>query len=160
MIEVSQDVEEKLKSILNNHIKEEGNIISLLQDIQDTFGYIPEKIVDWFSQKLDIPESKIFGVATFYSQFHLQPRGKNIISICCGTACYVKGGIKIAERVLMELGLSYEGDTTTDKMFTVDVVRCMGACSIAPVVIINNRVYPNMTVNSTSRLIKKFKKEG
>lgn len=152
-------MKDKLNRLLEKYTTNDGNIISLLQDIQEVFGYIPEDTVRWFSKKLDIPESRFFGVVTFYSQFHLKPRGKNIVSICRGTACHVKGGSKIAERVQRDLGLGTEGETTKDGKFTIEVVRCVGACSIAPVVIVNNRVYADMTADNTSKLIKHIKKE-
>lgn len=152
-------MEERFYHILDVHEKRDGNIISLLQDIQAEFGYIPEEAVYWFSERLDIPASRFFGVATFYAQFHLKQRGKNIISVCCGTACHVKGGTKIVERIQRDLGLSSEGETTEDLRFTLEVVRCVGACSLAPVVIVNNKVYSEMTVDSISKLIKKLIKE-
>ncbi len=152
-------MEERFYRILDTYEKGDGNIISLLQDIQEEFRYIPEEAVYWFSERLDLPPSKFYGVATFYAQFHLKPRGKNIISVCCGTACHVKGGTKIAERLQKDLGLSLFGETTPDRRFTLEVVRCVGACSLAPVVIVNNKVHSEMTVESTSRLIKKLVKE-
>lgn len=148
-----------LNKILEGYIEKEGNVISLLQDIQEEFGYIPEDVVRWFSKKLEIPESRFFGIATFYSQFHLKPRGKNIVSVCCGTACHVKGGSKIAERVKKDLGFGSEGETTEDGKFTFEVVRCVGACSIAPVVIVNSKVYADMTTEGTLKLLKQLKKE-
>src|SRR3990167_7142255 len=105
MLEISPEIEKTLDGILNKHISDEGNIISILQDIQDAFDYIPEKTVDWFSKKLDIPESRFFGVITFYAQFHLKPRGKNLITACCGTACHVKGSEKIIDKLRKELKL-------------------------------------------------------
>lgn len=152
-------MEESLYRILDRYEKGEGNLISLLQDIQAELGYIPEEAVNWFSERLDLPPSRFFGVATFYAQFHLKPRGKNVISVCCGTACHVKGGSKIVERLQRDLGLTSEGETTPDGKFTVEVVRCVGACSLAPVVIVNDRVHSEMTVDSSSKLIKKLIKE-
>lgn len=152
-------MEENFYRILDAYEKGDGNIISLLQDIQTEVGYISEEAVYWFSERLDLPPSKFYGVATFYAQFHLKPRGKNIISVCCGTACHVKGGTKIAERIKKDLGLSSEGETTPDRRFTLEVVRCVGACSLAPVVIVNNKVYSEMTIDNASKLIKKLVKE-
>ncbi|MCX5718134.1 MAG: NAD(P)H-dependent oxidoreductase subunit E [Nitrospirae bacterium] len=152
-------MEKTLEKILKEHEEKEGNLISILQGIQDTYGYIPHEAVHWFSKRLNIPASRFFGVITFYSQFHLNPRGKNIISVCCGTACHVKGGSKIVERLQRDLNLNSAGETTKDGEITLEVVRCVGACSIAPVVIVNNRVHPDMTAEDTSKLIKKFKKE-
>jgi NADH-quinone oxidoreductase subunit E len=148
-----------LDQIISKYREKEGNVIFLLQETQDALGYIPEKAIDYFSDELDIPPSRFYGVVTFYSQFHLKPRGKTIVSVCCGTACHVKGGTKIAERVQRDLGVSADGETTADGQFTFEVVRCVGACSIAPVVLVNNRAYAEMTSESTSKLIKKMKKE-
>lgn len=152
-------MEERLNHILNMYEKQDGNIVSLLQDVQEEFGYISEEAVLWFSERLNIPASKFFGVATFYPQFHLKPRGKNIISVCCGTPCHVKGGTKIAERIQRELGLSSEEETTEDRRFSLEVVRCVGACSLAPVVLVNNKVFSAMTVEGVSKLIKKLKED-
>lgn len=151
MFEVSPEVKGKLNSILEKYIADEGNIISILQDTQELFGYIPEDAVSWFSKKLDIPESRFFGIATFYTQFHLKPRGKNIITACCGTACYVKGAERLINGAIKELGLSDNEDTTKDKEFTLERVNCVGACAIAPVVIVNKKVYGK---SSTDKLIK------
>lgn len=152
-------MEERFYPILDRYKMGNGNLISLLQDIQAEFGYIPEEAVYWFSERLDLPPSRFFGVATFYAQFHLKPRGRNIISVCCGTACHVKGSSKIVERIQKDLGLTSEGETTRDGNFTLEVVRCVGACSLAPVVIVNERVYSEMTVDSSSKLIKKLIRE-
>jgi NADH-quinone oxidoreductase subunit E len=150
---------ETLQEIVKKHREEDGNVISLMQDTQDRFGYVPGEAVSYFSEELGIAPSRFYGVLTFYSQFHLKPRGENIISVCCGTACHVKGGSKIAERVQRELGLSAEGETTEDRKITFEIVRCVGACSIAPVVLMNNKAYAEMTPDSTSKLIKKIRKE-
>lgn len=149
----------RLDEIIRNHREKEGNIISLLQDTQDALGHIPEEAIYYFSEELSIAPSRFYGVVTFYSQFHLKPRGKNIVSVCCGTACHVKGGSKIADRVQKDLGLTCDGETTKDGLFTFEVVRCVGACSIAPVVLINNKALAEMTADETSKIIRKLKKE-
>jgi NADH:ubiquinone oxidoreductase subunit E len=150
---------DKLENIVKKHMEKDGNVISLMQDIQEEFGYVPREAVDYFAEELGIAPSRFYGVLTFYSQFHLKPRGKNIISVCCGTACHVKGGSKIAERVQRVLGVDGDGQTTEDGEFTFEVVRCVGACSIAPVVLMNNRAYAEMTPDGTSKLIQKLQKE-
>ncbi len=149
---------EALNEILSRYISQEGNIISLLQDIQESFGYIPEDVVKWFSKRLGIPPSRFFSVATFYAQFHLKPRGKNIITVCSGTACYVKGAQRLLSTVRRELNLLGEEDTTPDRIFTVERVNCIGACSIAPVFLINKKVYGNATSDKLLREIKHLKK--
>ncbi|HYQ48338.1 MAG TPA: NAD(P)H-dependent oxidoreductase subunit E [Thermodesulfovibrionales bacterium] len=148
-----------LETIVKKHREKDGNVISLMQDTQEVFGYIPREAVNYFSEELGIALSRFYGVVTFYSQFHLNPRGKNIISVCCGTACHVKGGSKIADRVLKDLGLAADGETTADKEFTFEVVRCVGACSIAPVVLVNDKAFAEMTPDGTAKLIKQLKKE-
>ncbi len=150
---------DKLEDIVKRHREKDGNVISLMQDTQEEFGYVPRQAVDYFSEELGIAPSRFYGVLTFYSQFHLNPRGKNIVSVCCGTACHVKGGSKIAERVIRDLGIDGDGQTTQDGKFTFEVVRCVGACSIAPVVLMNNKAYAEMTPDSTSKLIKQLQKE-
>ena len=152
-------MKERLDQIIADYREKDGNVIFLLQETQDALGYIPEEAINYFSEELDIPASRFYGVVTFYSQFHLKPRGKNIVSVCCGTACHVKGGTKIAERVRKELGLAAEGETTEDRQFTFEIVRCVGACSIAPVVLVNNKAYAEMTADGTSKLIKKLKED-
>lgn len=146
-----------LKRILEEYRKNEGNIISILQDIEDSFGYIPEDAVGWFSKKLDIPASRFFGIATFYAQFHLKPRGKNIITVCRGTACHVKGSERLINRLLIELGIPPDKDTTDDLKFTVEKVNCVGACGIAPVMILNKEVHGKMTLDKLMKETKRLK---
>lgn len=150
-------MEETLEEILDNYKKTEGNIITILQDIEKNFGYIPEEAVTWFSKKLDIPASRFFGTATFYSQFHLKPRGKNVVTVCRGTACHVKGSERLINRLLMELDIPPDEDTTADLKFTVEKVNCVGACGISPVTILNQEVHGKMTLDKLMKEIKKIK---
>jgi NADH:ubiquinone oxidoreductase subunit E len=150
-------MEETLQKILSDYIANEGNIITILQDIEKNFGYIPEDAVNWFSRKLDIPASRFFGTATFYSQFHLKPRGKNVITVCRGTACHVKGSERLINRVLMELDLPPDEETTPDLKFTVERVNCIGACGIAPVTLINHEVHGKTTLDKLLKDIKKLR---
>lgn len=147
-------MEKTLEKILREYRANEGNLISILQDIENAFGFIPEDAVNWFSVNLDIPPSRFFGVVTFYSQFHLTPRGKNIITACCGTACHVKGSERLINGVKKELDLSDGEDTTKDKEFTIEKVNCVGACSIAPVFIVNKKVHGK---SSADKLIKEIR---
>ena len=147
---------EACERILDKYHSEKGSIIYILQDVQDAFGYIPEDVVFWLSGKLNIPASHFYGVSTFYSQFYLKPRGKNIITACCGTACHVKGAGPMISRIRSELGLAGEEDTTADNQFTLENVACVGACSIAPVLIINKKVYGNMSAEKASKTLKEF----
>jgi len=153
-------MEKILEKICTDYEKHEGNIISLLQNIQNEFGYIPEDAVIWFSRKLDIPASRFFGIVTFYAQFHLTPRGENIITTCCGTACHVKGSERLINGLLKELSLPEGESTTPDKEFTLERVNCVGACSIAPVVIINDKVHGKMSADNLMKEVKKLKESG
>ncbi len=150
-------MDKALKKILADFTKNEGNIISLLQNIQDEFGYIPEDAVYWFSRKLDIPASRFFGIATFYAQFHLAPRGKNIVTMCCGTACHVKGSERLLNGLKTELNLPEGEHTTSDREITIEKVNCVGACSIAPVVIINKKVHGKISADKLMKEIRRFR---
>jgi NADH:ubiquinone oxidoreductase subunit E len=152
-------MEKSLEKIYTDYVKHEGNIISLLQHMQNEFGYIPEEAVNWLSKKLDIPVSRFFGIATFYAQFHLTPRGKNIITACCGTACHVKGSEKLITGLMKELDLPEGESNTPDMQFTAEKVNCVGACSIAPVVIVNDKVYGKMTPDSLVKEIRKLREK-
>ena len=149
-----QDTREKILKVYHEN---EGNVISLLQDIEESFGYLPEDAINWFSEQLDIPPSRFYGIATFYAQFHLKPRGENIITACCGTACHVKGSERLINSLMRELHIPSGEDTSEDKKFTVEKVNCVGACSIAPVVIINREVHGKMTADRLMREIRKIK---
>jgi NADH:ubiquinone oxidoreductase subunit E len=150
-------MEEKLQGILDNYLANEGNLISVLQDIESEFGYLPEDAIYWFSERLDIPPAKFFGVATFYAQFHLKPRGKNVITACCGTACHVKGSERLINSLVKELAIPEGEDTSEDLKFTVEKVNCVGACSIAPVIIVNKAVHGKMTPDKLMKEIKTLK---
>ncbi|MDO8746084.1 MAG: NAD(P)H-dependent oxidoreductase subunit E, partial [Thermodesulfovibrionales bacterium] len=143
--------------ILKENIENEGNLISILQEIENTFGYIPENAVNWFASKLDINPSKFYGIATFYAQFHLKPRGKNIITACCGTACHVKGSERLINGVKKELNISEGEETTKDMQFTLEKVNCIGACSIAPVFIINKKVHGKAAADKLVKEIRSIK---
>lgn len=151
-------MEDILNKILQTYLQNEGNIITILQDIEKYCGYIPEEAVYWFSKKLDIPASRFFGTATFYSQFHLKPRGKNVITICRGTACHVKGSDRLINRIFMELDIPEGEDTSDDLKFTVEKVNCIGACGIAPVMIFNKEVHGKMTLDKMMKEVNKLKK--
>lgn len=150
-------MEETLEKILENYIKDNGNIITILQDLEETFGYIPEETVNWFSKKLDIPASRFYGVATFYAQFHLKPYGKNVITVCRGTACHVKGSERLIRGLRKRFNLQDGEDTTADGEFTIERVACEGTCSMAPVILINGKVCGKMTTDKLAREIKILK---
>ncbi|MGD0885125.1 MAG: NAD(P)H-dependent oxidoreductase subunit E [Thermodesulfovibrionales bacterium] len=153
-------MEEKLIGILEEYRENEGNLITLLQDIQAKFGYVPEEAVQWFSRELDVPESRFYGISTFYSQFYLKPRGRNIITACCGTACHVKGSERLINAALRELQLHDDQDTTPDGEITFEKVACLGTCSMAPVMVINKKMFAKMTPEKLKKEIKSFVKSS
>ena len=147
-----------LQDIITKYRERDGNIIFLLQETQEAFGYIPREAVDFFSQELDIAGSRFYGVATFYSQFRLKPTGKNKIVACSGTACHVRGSEKIINGLKRELGLLEEEDTTQDGKFTLEKVACLGTCSFAPVALVNGSVYGKTTTDVLVKEIRKLRK--
>jgi NADH:ubiquinone oxidoreductase subunit E len=150
-------MEKTLEKILAAHLQDNSNILSILQDVQENFNYIHENAVTWLSKNLNIPASRLFGIITFYDQFHLKPRGENVITVCRGTACHVNGSERLINRLLLELDIPPGEDTTDDLKFTVEKVNCVGACSIAPVVVLNKKVQGKMTFDKLIRSIRKLK---
>jgi len=148
---------EKLEAIYDRCIANEDNIITILQEIQHEFGYIQEEAVSWFSERTNIPSSKYYGVVTFYSQFHQNPRGKNIVTVCCGTVCHVKGASRIISKIREDLKLKDDQATTKDMMFTLEHVNCVGACSIAPVVLVNEKVFGKQSPTKIVTNLKGYK---
>lgn len=146
-------------SIIDELGCKESLIIAILQSIQEHYQYLPQEAFPYISKKLNISEASIYSVATFYKNFSLEPKGKYVIKVCDGTACYVKKSIPILDRLRKELGLSESKATTDDLIFTVETVSCLGACGLAPVLIVNDKVYPGMTPNKAAELLKELKDE-
>lgn len=154
------EVKEKVDEIILRHSSEKKELINIIQEIQKEYRYLPEDILEYIADKLDISHAKIYGVATFYENFSLEPKGKNIIKICDGTACHVRKSIPILNAIRKELSLTDKKRTTDDFLFTVETVSCLGACGLAPVITINEQVYPKMTPESVIELINNIKKEA
>jgi NADH:ubiquinone oxidoreductase subunit E len=150
-------MEERLEGIITRYRENEGNLISILQDIEHEFGYLREDAIYWVSERLDVPPARFYGIATFYAQFHLKPTGKNVITACCGTACHVKGSERLINSLVKELAIPLGEDTSADLKFTVEKVNCVGACSIAPVIIVNKVVHGKMTPDKLMKEIKTLK---
>ncbi len=131
-------------------------LIPILQDIQEVCGYLPEEELHNVARHTKLPVSRVYGVATFYNQFRLHPLGKHVIRVCRGTACHVKGSLDILFTLENELGIK-AGQTTKDRMFTIETVACIGACSIAPVISIDNEFHGGLTVKSVQKLIASYK---
>lgn len=146
--------------ILNKYENNKAYLIAVLQEIQSEFKYLPEDILEHVSKKMDINLSKIFSVATFYENFSLVPKGKYIIKVCDGTACHVRKSIPILNAMRKELVLSESKHTTDDMLFTVETVSCLGACGLAPVITINDKVYAKVTPDSAIEIIRTLRSEG
>jgi len=135
------------------------SLIPLLQDVQESVGYLSREVVAQISKHLDLPASKIYGVATFYNQFRFQPVGKFHIQVCRGTACHVKGSATVLESVVKHLGVK-PGQTTRDGLFSLEVVACMGACGLSPVMNINGEFYAKMTPKKVSKILQECREKG
>lgn len=132
-------------------------LIPVIQEIQNIYRYLPPELLQYVAKKLGISEAKAFSVATFYENFSFEPKGKYIIKICDGTACHVRKSVPILERLRNDLGLSEKKKTTDDMLFTVETVSCLGACGLAPVITVNDKVYPTMTPDAAALLVKELK---
>lgn len=148
---------EEIDDIIEARGNNQSSIISILQDIQEKYRYLPVEILEYVSKKMDLSPAKIFGVATFYENFSLEPKGKYIIKICDGTACHVKKSMPVLEALKKELGLSEGKQTTDDLLFTIETVSCLGACGLAPVITINDEVHGKMTPDKAVDIIKGLK---
>ncbi len=141
--------------ILDKYVDFPGALMPVLQEIQEHYGFIPEPTVHLAAERLNIYPSQIYGVLTFYAQFHLEPRGRYIIRVCMGTACHVKGAGRIGDTIKDRIGVGH-AETTEDLKFTAEYVACIGACGMAPVIMVNDATYGSMTVQKMDEVIKKY----
>ncbi len=148
--------ERKLKEVIAAHKEQPGGLMPVLQQAQEIYGYLPIEVQTMIAEGLGLSLSDVYGVATFYSQFSLSPKGENRISVCLGTACYVKGADKILAALEEKLGIKV-GECTDDGIFSLDSTRCIGACGLAPVMMINDDVYGKLTVEQLDDILKKYK---
>jgi NADH-quinone oxidoreductase subunit E len=144
---------EKVCDIIERHDRNPARLIPILQAVQDEYRYLPEEVLTFIATSLKVPPAKVYGVATFYSHFTLTPKGKYVIRICNGTACHVKKSIPILEALQKRLNLDDKRVTTPDMLFTVETVSCLGACGLAPVIVINEEVHGQVTPQSAVVLI-------
>ena len=148
-----------VNEILEKHSYKQQQIIAILQDIQEVYHYLPREVFPILSEKLKMGEARIYSIATFYENFSLEPKGKYVIKVCDGTACHVRKSIPILEKLRSELNLSADKKTTDDLNFTVETVSCLGACGLAPVLMVNETVHAEMTPDKVVELLKKLKEE-
>jgi len=147
-----------LKDIFENFEKEEKDLIPILQRAQEVYGYLPKEVLIEVGKQLGLSFVEVYGVVTFYSQFHLKPRGENVIKVCMGTACHVRGGDRILEKIKSQLKIK-DGETTEDLMFTLETVACIGACGLAPVIMINDDTHGRLGPEDIPSILEGYKKE-
>ena len=160
MTELAQDKMTTLREFMAEAVQQEYSescLIAVLHKAQSLFGYLPREVMDEVAETLQIPTAHIWGVATFYHYFNLEPIGRHVISVCMGTACYVKGANLVLDALKRELGVQV-GQTTEDRLFTLQEARCLGACGIAPVIMIDDKIYGELDTKKTADIINQYRK--
>ncbi len=148
----------KIENILRQHDHRKERIIQILSDIQKIHNYLPKDVLQYVSQRLKLPLSEIYSIATFYAAFSLKPRGKHLVTVCMGTACHVRGAPAVLNRLEDRLGVT-SGSTTQDNQFTLKTVNCLGACALAPIVVVDEEYHGQTSVNKVDKLLKTYEKE-
>jgi len=154
-VELKKKDADTIKEICASFDNKQDDLINVLHKVQQSFGYLPAEIQEVVANELNIPLAQVYGVVTFYSFFTMQPRGKHTVRVCLGTACYVRGGKKIAENVEKIFGIK-EGETTPDRMFTYETVRCLGACGLGPVVVIDDNVHGRVKPDKLKDILNQY----
>jgi NADH-quinone oxidoreductase subunit E len=144
-----------VKDIIKKHGGDKTAMIAILQDVQEEYRYLPKESLSSISKQMDVPLTRIYEIATFYNAFSLKQRGKNLIEVCAGTACHVQGAARLMDRMERDLAIKC-GETTKDKMFSLEEVRCLGCCSLAPVVRISGNIHPNLTQDEIPKILKNY----
>ena len=155
-MKVAHGIDPKMQEILNAYEKDKSNLIQILNEVQEYYGYIPKSAQVEISEYLSLPMAEVYGVITFYSRFTLKPKGKYNIAVCLGTACFVKGSEQILDKLKQKLGIDV-GETTPDGKFSIEATRCIGACGLAPVFTINDEVYGKATPEMLDKIIDEYK---
>ncbi|CCY04473.1 nADH dehydrogenase (Ubiquinone) 24 kDa subunit [Faecalibacterium sp. CAG:1138] len=146
-----------LDKAIEKYGNKESSLIAVLQAAQEAYRYLPKEMFPYLSEKLKLSEAKIYGVATFYENFSLEPKGKYVLKVCDGTACHVRHSTDVLDYLRKELGLSATKKTTDDRMFTVETVACLGACGLAPVITVNGHVYSQMTKEKAAKVLEELR---
>lgn len=157
---MENDEKNKLvKEIVARHMHSKGALIPVLHEVQESYGYLPDEIQEKIAKEMNISKSEVFGVISFYSHFATKPAGKYKISVCMGTACYVKGAGAVLDKLKEKLQVKV-GQTTEDGQFTLEECRCLGCCGLAPVLTVNGKVYGRLTIDDVDTILKSYKKDG
>ena len=157
---LDQSFYSKTDEIINTYGVDASSLIPVIQDIQAEYRYLPPELLLYVAKRLGISEAKAYSVATFYENFSFEPKGKYVIKVCDGTACHVRKSVPVREALMKELGLNDKKHTTDDMLFTVEIVSCLGACGLAPVMMVNDDVHPKMTPDLAVELIHKLREGG
>ena len=152
----TKEQEAKLDAVIAEHKGQAGALMPVLQKAQDIYGYLPIEVQKHIALGMDVPLSEVYGVATFYSQFILNPKGEYAIAVCLGTACYVKGSGLLMDKLESLIGIK-NGEITADRKFSLEACRCIGACGLAPVLTVNEEVYGRLTVDDVPGIIEKYR---
>ena len=150
----------KTDEIIANYVRDARSLIPIMQDIQAEYRYLPAELLSYVAQQIGITEAKAYSVATFYENFSFEAKGKYVIKVCDGTACHVRKSIPILEEIRTQLGVTADKPTTDDMMFTVETVSCLGACGLAPTMMVNEQVYPAMTPEKALAVIEQLRRDG
>lgn len=148
-----------IDGILDRHERDPSAIIAVLQDMQEEANFLPEGALRYVAERLDIPASKVYSLATFYRAFSLEPRGRHLVHVCTGTACHVRGAVKVLDTLEREIGIQ-AGETDENLEFTLETVNCLGACALGPVVVVDGEYYGEMNPAKVSRLLKRIHRGG
>ncbi len=151
----AKELKEKVGQVLQKYQHDKSLLVDILQDIQAETGYLPKEVLEATSRGLDVPLSRVYSVATFFKAFSLKPRGRHLINVCMGTACHVRGAVKVLEKVEQELGVK-TGESTSDLKFTLETVNCVGACALGPMVIIGEDYHGEMTPDTVRSVLKNY----
>ena len=157
---LDQSYYEKADEIIGRYGKKPSSLIPIMQDIQGEYRYLPGELLTYTAQQIGVTEAKAYSVATFYENFSVEPKGKYVIKVCDGTACHVRKSMPILEALYKELGLSKKKHTTDDMIFTVETVSCLGACGLAPTLMVNEEVHPKMSPEKVVALVQELRGEG
>ena len=158
-IVVETDVKQKLERIFSHYHGRREELIPILQEVQEKFGYLPREVMQKIAKFLSLPESTVYGVSTFYAQFKFLPTGKRIIKVCRGTACHVRGAGRILSEIERKLGIK-PGETTDDLEYTLETIACFGSCALAPVIVIDKNVYGRMTTTKVGQILADIEKQS
>jgi len=145
----------RLEEVIKKHREVKGALIPVLQQAQEIYGYLPQEVIGKISKDLRIPIAEVYGVATFYAQFRLAPVGRNMIQVCLGTACHVRGGAKVLDAIEKKLDIK-DGGTTPDHRYSLEIVACMGACGLAPVIAVNGNVHGRLTPEVVTQILEEY----